>query len=148
MGGEAGRAPSGGLRSCACSRTGWGRHHHHQILDLDVVQNAQSHRIESFLCSVSGSLTAQFARTPNSHSPVHFKTTNSEISNMKIFQSVTVGPEPTIMRAGCCSRQDVCIKRYLDTLASSNLIFLQKSPLEIVNGQNHVPVVNQIIIQL
>ena len=29
MGGEAGRAPSGGLRSCACSRTGWGRHHHH-----------------------------------------------------------------------------------------------------------------------
>ena len=28
-GGEAGRAPSGGLRSCACSRTGWGRHHHH-----------------------------------------------------------------------------------------------------------------------
>ena len=24
-----GRAPSGGLRSCACSRTGWGRHHHH-----------------------------------------------------------------------------------------------------------------------
>ena len=30
MGGEAGRAPSGGLRSCACSRTGWGRHHHHQ----------------------------------------------------------------------------------------------------------------------
>ena len=30
MGGEAGRAPSGGLISCACSRTGWGRHHHHQ----------------------------------------------------------------------------------------------------------------------
>ena len=29
MGGEAWRAPSGGLRSCACSRTGWGRHHHH-----------------------------------------------------------------------------------------------------------------------
>ena len=29
MGGEARRAPSGGLRSCACSRTGWGRHHHH-----------------------------------------------------------------------------------------------------------------------
>ena len=29
MGGEAGRAPSGGLRSCACSRSGWGRHHHH-----------------------------------------------------------------------------------------------------------------------
>ena len=29
MGGEAGRAPSGGLRSCACSRTGWGRHYHH-----------------------------------------------------------------------------------------------------------------------
>ena len=28
MGGEAGRAPSGGLRFCACSRTGWGRHHH------------------------------------------------------------------------------------------------------------------------
>ena len=28
-GGEVGRAPSGGLRSCACSRTGWGRHHHH-----------------------------------------------------------------------------------------------------------------------
>ena len=28
MGGEAGRAPSGGLRSCACSRTGWGLHHH------------------------------------------------------------------------------------------------------------------------
>ena len=28
MGGEAGRAPSGGLRSCACSCTGWGRHHH------------------------------------------------------------------------------------------------------------------------
>ena len=27
-GGEAGRAPSGGLRYCACSRTGWGRHHH------------------------------------------------------------------------------------------------------------------------
>ena len=27
--GEAGRAPSGGLRSCACSRTGWGQHHHH-----------------------------------------------------------------------------------------------------------------------
>ena len=32
MGGEAGRAPSGGLRSCACSRTGWGRHHHHHDL--------------------------------------------------------------------------------------------------------------------
>ena len=31
MGGEAGRAPSGGLRSCACSRSGWGRHHHHQV---------------------------------------------------------------------------------------------------------------------
>ena len=31
MGGEAGRAPSGGLRSCACSRTGWGQHHHHQV---------------------------------------------------------------------------------------------------------------------
>ena len=30
VGGEAGRAPSGGLRSCACSRTGWGRHHHHR----------------------------------------------------------------------------------------------------------------------
>ena len=29
MGGEAGRAPSGGLRSYVCSRTGWGRHHHH-----------------------------------------------------------------------------------------------------------------------
>ena len=29
MGEEAGWAPSGGLRSCACSRTGWGRHHHH-----------------------------------------------------------------------------------------------------------------------
>ena len=29
MGGEAGRAQSVGLRSCACSRTGWGRHHHH-----------------------------------------------------------------------------------------------------------------------
>ena len=27
--GEAWRAPSRGLRSCACSRTGWGRHHHH-----------------------------------------------------------------------------------------------------------------------
>ena len=36
MGGEAGRAPSGGLRSCACSRTGWGRHHHHhQSFDDD-----------------------------------------------------------------------------------------------------------------
>ena len=33
MGGEAGRAPSGGLRSCACSRTGWGRHHHHYDSD-------------------------------------------------------------------------------------------------------------------
>ena len=32
MGGEAGRAPSGGLRSCACSRSGWGRHHHHHQL--------------------------------------------------------------------------------------------------------------------
>ena len=32
MGGEAGRAPSGGLRSCACSRTGWGRHHHNVYL--------------------------------------------------------------------------------------------------------------------
>ena len=33
MGGEAGRAPSGGLRSCACSRTGWGRHPHpHQCM--------------------------------------------------------------------------------------------------------------------
>ena len=31
MGGEAGRAPSGGLRSCACSRTGWGRHHHQHV---------------------------------------------------------------------------------------------------------------------
>ena len=31
MGEEAGRAPSGGLRSCACSRTGWGRHHHHYL---------------------------------------------------------------------------------------------------------------------
>ena len=29
MEGEAGRAPSGGLRSCVCSRMGWGRHHHH-----------------------------------------------------------------------------------------------------------------------
>ena len=29
MGGEAGRAPSGGLRSYARSRTGWGKHHHH-----------------------------------------------------------------------------------------------------------------------
>ena len=28
-GGEAGRALNGGLRSYACSRTGWGRHHHH-----------------------------------------------------------------------------------------------------------------------
>ena len=35
MGGEAGRAPSGGLRSCACSRTGWGRHHHHHGGDWD-----------------------------------------------------------------------------------------------------------------
>ena len=35
MGGEAGRAPSGGLRSCACSRTGWGRHHHHRDVDGD-----------------------------------------------------------------------------------------------------------------
>ena len=35
MGGEAGRAPSGGLRSCACSRTGWGRHHHHHHRDGD-----------------------------------------------------------------------------------------------------------------
>ena len=31
-GGEAGRAPSGGLRSCACSHTGWGRHHHHMMV--------------------------------------------------------------------------------------------------------------------
>ena len=31
--GGAGRAPSGGLRSCACSRTGWGRHHHHQTIE-------------------------------------------------------------------------------------------------------------------
>ena len=37
MGGEAGWAPSGGLRSCACSRTGWGRHHHHRSNDLVVV---------------------------------------------------------------------------------------------------------------
>ena len=29
VGVEVGRAPTGGLRSCACSRTGWGRHHHH-----------------------------------------------------------------------------------------------------------------------
>ena len=35
MGGEAGWAPSGGLRSCACSRTGWGRHHHHDYNDYD-----------------------------------------------------------------------------------------------------------------
>ena len=35
MGGEAGRAPSGGLRSSACSRTGWVRHHHHHYLDND-----------------------------------------------------------------------------------------------------------------
>ena len=35
MGGAAGRAPSGGLRSCACSRTGWGRHHHHHDYDSD-----------------------------------------------------------------------------------------------------------------
>ena len=34
MGGEAGRTPSGGLRSCACSRTGWGRHHHHHHYDI------------------------------------------------------------------------------------------------------------------
>ena len=34
MGGEAGRTPSGGLRSCACSRTGWGRHHHHHEIDV------------------------------------------------------------------------------------------------------------------
>ena len=44
MGGEAGRAPSGGLRSCACSRTGWGRHHHHTttttILQQDVLQGS------------------------------------------------------------------------------------------------------------
>ena len=37
MGGEAGRAPSGGLRSCACSRTGWSRHHHHH--DRNVVED-------------------------------------------------------------------------------------------------------------
>ena len=38
-GGEAGRAPSGGLRSCACSRTGWGRHHHHRGLKYVRVQD-------------------------------------------------------------------------------------------------------------
>ena len=40
LGGEAGRAPSGGLRSCACSRTGWGRHHHHR---------AYLHQLQSFV---------------------------------------------------------------------------------------------------
>ena len=35
-GGEDGRAPSGGLRSCACSRTGWGRHHHQQQMVIYV----------------------------------------------------------------------------------------------------------------
>ena len=46
MGGDAGRAPSGGLRSCACSRTGWGRHHHHRLehLNKDISQAIQTHR--------------------------------------------------------------------------------------------------------
>ena len=35
VGGEAWRAPSGGLRSCVCSRTGWGRHHHNSNEDND-----------------------------------------------------------------------------------------------------------------
>ena len=41
MGGEAWRAPSGGLRSCACSRTGWGRHHHQEAwCDDDKAEEA------------------------------------------------------------------------------------------------------------
>ena len=39
VGGEAGWAPSGGLRSCACSRTGWGRHHNHHHTDSGIAMD-------------------------------------------------------------------------------------------------------------
>ena len=42
VGGEAGRAPSGGLRSCACSRTGWGRHHH------TTTNDCRFHEVQKF----------------------------------------------------------------------------------------------------
>ena len=45
MGGEAGRAPSGGLRSCACSRTGWGRHHHHHHSESDAESDADTESV-------------------------------------------------------------------------------------------------------
>ena len=53
MGGEAGRAPRGGLRSCACSRTGWGRHHHHHEIAVDTVeQQLESSDTEQDICTV------------------------------------------------------------------------------------------------
>ena len=32
-----GKKLGGGLRSCACSRTGWGRHHHHHKVDSSFI---------------------------------------------------------------------------------------------------------------
>ena len=53
MGEEAGRAPSGGLRSCACSRTGWGRHHHHQLADYTILNENNATRLPTNGRSIS-----------------------------------------------------------------------------------------------
>ena len=71
MGGEAGRAPSGGLRSCACSRTGWGRHHHLHRVSVLEVRKFSCHAGESFLLIFGNCLfvtpercLGRFAQTP------------------------------------------------------------------------------------
>ena len=61
MGGEAGRATSGGLRSCACSRTGWGRHHH--IYENEKLARHVNIVYESLIFSFS--LSFSFLWKPN-----------------------------------------------------------------------------------
>ena len=76
MGGEAGRAPSGGLRSCACSRIGWGRHHHHQNKD-----------------ALNDHLQAELESTPKHEMEIVMGDVNAKVSNVNTNYKKTMGKE-------------------------------------------------------
>ena len=78
MGGEAGRAPSGGLRSCACSRTGWGRHHHH---------HGRVSRCDDLVCVFD---TDKLCREINKVVNKYFDQGVAELVEMRMAESVDV----------------------------------------------------------
>ena len=126
MGGEAGRAPSGGLRSCACSRTGWGRHHHHNVLKR-ISQLRRFYRIhiriqKSCRIPVSEALAETIDRTITSAS-------NTDWNNFVSFPILALGVPISPNNAGSS----------LSSVIRANQKRLTQSPFDLSTLCQHLP---------